>query len=87
MCLVEGTNLSEDRGTTRPFERAGAPWRDARALAAQLAGWDLPGVIFRPVRVVPEFLRHAGAERQGVQLHVAGRLAFRPVLAGRPGRR
>ncbi len=44
-------------------------------------------MIFRPVRVVPEFLRHAGAERQGVQPHVAGRLAFRPVLAGGPGRR
>jgi uncharacterized protein YbbC (DUF1343 family) len=82
MCLVEGTNLSEGRGTTRPFELAGAPWLDARALAAQLAGWDLPGVIFRPVRFVPAFQKHAGAECQGVQLHVTDRLAFRPVLAG-----
>ncbi len=82
MCLVEGTNLSEGRGTTRPFELAGAPWLDGRALAAQLARWELPGVAFRPVRFLPAFQKHAGRECQGVQLHVTDRLAFRPVLTG-----
>jgi uncharacterized protein YbbC (DUF1343 family) len=82
MCLVEGTNLSEGRGTTRPFEIAGAPWLDGRALAAQLARWDLPGVTFRPVRFLPAFQKHAGTECQGVQLHVTDRLAFRPVRTG-----
>jgi len=82
MCLVEGTNLSEGRGTTRPFEIAGAPWLDGRALAAQLARWELPGVLFRPVRFRPAFQKHAGTECQGVQLHVTDRLAFRPVRTG-----
>ncbi|MCU0225354.1 MAG: DUF1343 domain-containing protein [Acidobacteria bacterium] len=82
MCLVEGTNLSEGRGTTRPFELAGAPWLDGRALAAQLERWGLPGVAFRPVRFRPAFQKHAGSECQGVQLHVTDRLAFRPVLTG-----
>jgi uncharacterized protein YbbC (DUF1343 family) len=82
MCLVEATNLSEGRGTTRPFELAGAPWLDGRALAAQLARWGLPGVAFRPVRFLPAFQKHAGSECQGVQLHVTDRLAFRPVLTG-----
>jgi len=82
MCLVEGTNLSEGRGTTRPFELAGAPWLDGPALAAQLARWELPGVLFRPVRFLPAFQKHAGTECQGVQLHVTDRLAFRPVRTG-----
>ena len=82
MCLVEGTNLSEGRGTTRPFELAGAPWLDGRALAAQLDRWGLPGVAFRPARFLPAFQKHAGSECQGVQVHVTDRLAFRPVLTG-----
>lgn len=82
MCLVEGTNLSEGRGTTRPFEIAGAPWLDARALVSALEAWELPGVRFRPVRFLPAFHKHAGAECQGVQLHVTDRHAFRPVLTG-----
>src|SRR5262245_5580852 len=47
-CLIEGTNLSEGRGTTRPFELCGAPWIDAHALARRLAEFALPGVVFRP---------------------------------------
>src|SRR2546423_120013 len=47
-CLLEGTNLSEGRGTTRPFELCGAPWIDARALARRLDAEGLPGVAFRP---------------------------------------
>lgn len=82
MCLVEGTNLSEGRGTTRPFELAGAPWLDARALVEALEAWELPGVRFRPVRFQPAFQKHAGEECRGAQLHVTDRLAFRPVLTG-----
>lgn len=82
MCLVEGTNLSEGRGTTRPFELSGAPWLDATALARRLAGWQLPGVVARPVTFRPAFHKHAGLDCGGVQLHVTDRAAFRPVLTG-----
>jgi uncharacterized protein YbbC (DUF1343 family) len=81
-CLVEGTNLSEGRGTTRPFELVGAPWLDGPRLAAQLARQDLPGVAFRPVRFRPVHQKHAGVECQGVQLHVGDRRVFCPVLTG-----
>ena len=81
-CLVEGTNLSEGRGTTRPFELVGAPFLDAEPFAARLNGRNLPGVAFRPVSFVPMFQKHAGRVCGGVQLHVTGRLAFRPVRTG-----
>ncbi len=82
MCLLEGTNLSEGRGTTLPFELAGAPWLDPRALAARLTGFDLPGVLFRPVVFRPAFHKYSGEECGGVQLHVRDRDAFRPVVTG-----
>lgn len=77
--LVEGTNLSEGRGTTRPFEIAGAPWIEADALAGQLNGAGLPGVHFRPLVFEPTFQKHAGHACGGCQLHVTDRAAFRPV--------
>ncbi|MFO7769390.1 MAG: DUF1343 domain-containing protein [bacterium] len=52
-CLVEGTTLSEGRGTERPFELIGAPWADGEAVAARLAGLGLPGVVFRPAAFTP----------------------------------
>ena len=79
--LFEGTNLSEGRGTTRPFELVGAPWIDAATLAAALNGRALPGVCFRPVVFEPTFHKHAGQTCGGCQLHVTNRAAFRPVLA------
>jgi uncharacterized protein YbbC (DUF1343 family) len=82
MCLIEGTNLSEGRGTTRPFELAGAPWIDPRALAARLEGEGLPGVRFRPAWFRPTFQKFAGQDCGGVQLHVTDRAAFRPVRTG-----
>jgi uncharacterized protein YbbC (DUF1343 family) len=82
MCLLEGTNLSEGRGTTRPFELWGAPWLDAERLAADLAAMRLPGVAFRPAAFVPTFDKHRGERCHGVQLHVTDRNAFRPVRAG-----
>ncbi|MHC9084147.1 exo-beta-N-acetylmuramidase NamZ family protein [Luteimonas sp. RIT-PG2_3] len=80
--LLEGTNLSEGRGTTRPFEIVGAPWIDATALAARMNALGLPGVRFRPTWFTPSFSKHAGVACAGVQLHVSDRAAFRPVRTG-----
>ncbi len=80
-CLVEGTNLSEGRGTTRPFETIGAPWLDGRALAAELNASNLPGVRFRPLAFVPAFHKHAGRNCGGVFVHVTDRSVFRAVDA------
>jgi uncharacterized protein YbbC (DUF1343 family) len=81
-CLLEGTNLSEGRGTTRPFEILGAPWLDADALAAALEAERLPGVRFRPVSFVPTWDKHAGDRCHGVDLHVHDARAFRPFRTG-----
>ncbi|MEU6588095.1 DUF1343 domain-containing protein [Streptomyces sp. NPDC046881] len=77
-CLFEGTDLSEGRGTTQPFEIVGAPYVDAR-FAPALAELALPGVRFRELRFVPAFHRHAGRPLRGVQLHLTDRTAFAPV--------
>jgi uncharacterized protein YbbC (DUF1343 family) len=82
MCLVEGTELSEGRGTTRPFELAGAPHVDGAALARALVAMELPGVTPRPVVYTPTFQKHAGQAVGGVQLHVTDPRAFRPVRTG-----
>jgi len=81
-CLIEGTNLSEGRGTTRPFEWVGAPWLDAHAYAAALAAEQLPGVVFRPARFRPTFQKWAGRVCGGVQLHVTDHARFKPFLTG-----
>lgn len=78
-CLLEGTNLSEGRGTTRPFEVCGAPWIDPVEIATNLNAAGLPGVVFRPLRFRPTFQKHAGFACGGVQLHVTDRDSFRPV--------
>jgi uncharacterized protein YbbC (DUF1343 family) len=82
MCLVEGTELSEGRGTTRPFELAGAPYLDGHRLAAALAAMGLPGVMFRPAIFSPMFHKHHGAACGGVQLHVTNPETFRPYRTG-----
>ena len=82
MCLLEGTNLSEGRGTTRPFELFGAPWLDSDRLVAALEGEKLPGVRFRPASFVPTFDKHAGQRCAGAELFVADREAFRPFRTG-----
>ncbi len=82
MCLLEGTNLSEARGTTRPFELFGAPFVDGNKLAAELRGYELPGMLFRPCSFEPAFHKHAGATCGGVQLHVTDRRAFLPYRTG-----
>jgi uncharacterized protein YbbC (DUF1343 family) len=78
-CLVEGTNLSEGRGTTRPFELVGAPWLNGYDLARQLMGTGLRGFVARPVTFQPMYNKHAGTICSGVQIHVTDRRAFRPV--------
>ena len=79
MVLLEGTWLSEGRGTTRPFELAGAPGIDPEALASRLNALGLPGVHVRPATFEPTFQKHAGDACGGCQLHVTDRRAFRPV--------
>jgi uncharacterized protein YbbC (DUF1343 family) len=77
-CLVEGTNLSEGRGTTRPFELVGAPFLDGGRLARALGRRGLPGVRFRPAAFEPAFHKWRGRLCQGVQVHVTDADRFRP---------
>ena len=79
--LFEGTNVSEGRGTTRPFELVGAPWVTAEPFAAEMNRRGLPGVLFRPVVFEPTFHKHAHQPCAGCQIHVLDRWAFRPVEA------
>jgi uncharacterized protein YbbC (DUF1343 family) len=80
--LFEGTNVSEGRGTTRPFELVGAPWAIAERFADGMNGAGLPGVRFRPAVFEPTFQKHARAACGGCQLHVSDRQAFRSVETG-----
>ncbi len=82
MCLVEGTNLSEGRGTPYPFSVVGAPWVDGHVLAHHLNALGLFGVRFRPVSFLPCAGKYAGERCQGVQVHVTDRAQFRPVRTG-----
>lgn len=79
MCLLEGTQLSEGRGTTRPFEMAGAPWLDGFALADQLNALDLPGIAFTPFVFLPQFEKHAQQLCHGARLIVTDREALRSL--------
>jgi len=79
-CLLEGTELSEGRGTTRPFEILGAPWLEPAALVAAVPAAWLPGAVLRPLHFEPTFQKHAGRICGGVQVHVTDRAAFQPVL-------
>jgi uncharacterized protein YbbC (DUF1343 family) len=78
-CLVEGTNLSEGRGTTRPFEIVGAPWIDGHRLAQGLRATGLTGFVARPITFRPTFQKHAGQICGGVQIHPTDVASFRPV--------
>ncbi len=77
-CLFEATNLSEGRGTTRPFELIGAPYVD-HEWAAALNELDLPGVDFREAYFTPSFSKHSGVACAGVQLHVTDRDDFEAI--------
>jgi uncharacterized protein YbbC (DUF1343 family) len=78
-CLIEGTNLSEGRGTTRPFEIVGAPWVDGQRLATELHALSLPGFRARPLTFQPTFHKHARLVCGGVQIHVTDPARFRPL--------
>ena len=78
-CLFEGTNISEGRGTTRPFEYLGAPWIDGAMWAEALNALGLARVLFRACHFTPTFSKYAGERCGGVQIHVTDRNAFRPV--------
>jgi len=80
--LFEGTNASEGRGTTRPFELIGAPWVDPDSFADRLNACALPGVRFRPVVFDPTFQKHARVACGGCQIHLLDRSVFRPVETG-----
>src|SRR5687768_12176258 len=79
---LEGTQISEGRGTTRPFELVGAPYIEAGEFARSLESRRLHGVKFRPTNFQPTFQKHGGTTCGGVQIHVLDRLEFKPVLAG-----
>lgn len=82
MCLGEGTNVSEGRGTTRPFEQFGAPWIDGYALVERLEALELPGVRFRPVGFTPTFDKFKGQSCSGAFIHVTDRRAFQSLRTG-----
>jgi len=79
MCLFEGTNVSEGRGTTRPFEIFGAPFVDPYQLTEFAAGFGIPGALLRPMYFVPTFNKYAGQLCAGAQIHITDRDGFRPV--------
>jgi len=82
MCLLEGTNLSEGRGTCRPFEQFGAPYLDAADIVSALERHRLPGLALRPVHFVPTWDKHRGAGCSGAFLHVTDPEVFASVRTG-----
>lgn len=78
-CLIEGTNMSEGRGTTKPFEYIGAPWINAESLADTLNDLGLAGVRFRPVYFVPTFSKYQGELCAGVHVFITDRDRFQPI--------
>jgi uncharacterized protein YbbC (DUF1343 family) len=82
MVMLEGTAVSEGRGTTRPFEIIGAPYIEPRRLVERLSEEHLPGCLFRPLHFEPTFHKFKGERSGGLQLHVTDREAFKPVVTG-----
>jgi uncharacterized protein YbbC (DUF1343 family) len=80
--MIEGTSVSEGRGTTRPFEIIGAPYIDPYELIAELKKDNLCGLSFRPLHFQPTFHKFAGELCGGIQIHVTDRDAFKPVITG-----
>lgn len=78
-CIFEGTNISEGRGTTRPFEIIGTPWLDGFKIANIMNELKLDGVKFRPIFFTPTFSKYAGKLCEGVQIHVTDRKTYKPV--------
>lgn len=81
-CLVEGTNLSEGRGTTKPFEWVGSPFIEGQKLARAYNERNIPGVLARPISFVPTYQKHEGKICGGVQLHIENRKTVNSLRAG-----
>ena len=81
-CIFEGTNVSEGRGTTKPFEMIGAPFIDAQKLLSRLDKHRLPGIAWRPVHFTPMFSKFSGELCHGVQLYVKNPRTAHPFEAG-----
>jgi uncharacterized protein YbbC (DUF1343 family) len=82
MCLLEGTNVSEGRGTTLPFEVAGAPWIEGTELADRLMEMKIEGCLVRSTEFIPTSSKHLGQKCNGIQVHVTDRIRFKPVEFG-----
>ena len=82
MCLLEGTNISEGRGSARPFEIFGAPFVHSGTIVKVLNEFRLPGVVFRPLSFQPTFQKHANKLCGGAQIHVTDRERFKPFKTG-----
>ena len=82
MCLLEATNISEGRGTTRPFENFGAPWMNSWEFSEKLNSLNLPGVYFRPFQFQPTFNKYQNELCEGCFIHVTNRDTFKPFLTG-----
>ncbi len=82
MCLGEGTNVSEGRGTCRPFEQFGAPWLRSHEVADALNSLGLPGVVFRPCSFTPTFDKFKGESCEGAFIHVTDRAKFASLVTG-----
>jgi len=80
--IIEGTEVSEGRGTTRPFEMIGAPYIEPRRLVERLNEEQLPGCVLRPLHFEPTFHKFEGERCGGLQIHVTDRQAYKPVLTG-----
>ncbi|MEN6335278.1 MAG: DUF1343 domain-containing protein [Phycisphaerales bacterium] len=82
LCLLEGTNLSEGRGTPKPFRQFGAPWVDANALATRLNALAMPGLRFAPTSFTPTSSKHQGQQCHGVEITLVDRNRLEPFRAG-----
>jgi len=82
LCLLEGTNVSEGRGTSMPFRQFGAPWLDGAQLAARLNALNLPGLRFVPASFTPTFSKHKGAVCHGVRIAITDRNRMEPFWTG-----
>lgn len=80
--LIEGTNVSEGRGTTKPFELIGAPFVNSKEFAAALNDLHLPGVTFRAASFTPTISKHSGTLSHGIQIHIQNEKAFKPIESG-----
>ncbi|HCS72350.1 MAG TPA: DUF1343 domain-containing protein [Clostridiales bacterium] len=81
-CLLEGTNVSEGRGTTKPFEMLGAPWIDAYELNDAMNRKGFSGIIFRPAYFTPSFSKHQGQLCGGVQIHITNKKSIKAFEIG-----